>query len=127
MPSESGLYTDALAVYDYVRKRNDLNQEKIFLFGRSLGGAVALHLGKSKADHFSVISFSLFLAASHLAQTNATPPVYCVIVENTFTSIPDMAKRLFQVAVLDYVPNWCYKNLVNKSASLIYCYSQVFV
>jgi fermentation-respiration switch protein FrsA (DUF1100 family) len=45
-PSETGLYTDALAVYDYVRKRNDLNQEKIFLFGRSLGGAVALHLGK---------------------------------------------------------------------------------
>jgi fermentation-respiration switch protein FrsA (DUF1100 family) len=46
-PSEAGLYTDALAVYDYVRKRNDLNQEKIFLFGRSLGGAVALHLGKN--------------------------------------------------------------------------------
>jgi pimeloyl-ACP methyl ester carboxylesterase len=44
-PSEIGLYTDALAVYDYVRKRNDLNQQKIFLFGRSLGGAVALHLG----------------------------------------------------------------------------------
>lgn len=46
-PSENGLYTDALAVYDYVRKRQDINQEKIFLFGRSLGGAVALHLGKN--------------------------------------------------------------------------------
>jgi pimeloyl-ACP methyl ester carboxylesterase len=45
-PSEDGFYTDAQAVYDYVRKRTDLNQEKIFLFGRSLGGAVALHLGK---------------------------------------------------------------------------------
>ena len=41
-----------------------------------------------------------------------TPPLLCVIVENTFTSIPDMAKRLFQVFVLDYVPNWCYKNVV---------------
>jgi hypothetical protein len=50
--------------------------------------------------------------ASHLAQNNATPPLYAVIVENTFTSIPDMAKRLFQVVVLDYVPNWCYKNVV---------------
>lgn len=45
-PSENGLYTDAIAVYEYVRKRTDLNQQKIFLFGRSLGGAVALHLGK---------------------------------------------------------------------------------
>ncbi|CAF0990898.1 unnamed protein product [Rotaria magnacalcarata] len=92
-PSEAGLYTDALAVYNYVRKRNDLDQNKIFLFGRSLGGAVALNL------------------ASQLSQTNATPPLYAVIVENTFTSIPDMAKRLFQVSVLDYVPNWCYKNV----------------
>lgn len=39
------MYIDAQAVYEYVRKRSDLNQEKIFLFGRSLGGAVALHLG----------------------------------------------------------------------------------
>ena len=44
-PSETGLYTDALAVYEYARKRTDLNQAKLFLFGRSLGGAVALHLG----------------------------------------------------------------------------------
>lgn len=44
-PSEAGLYVDAQAVYDFVRQRPDLNQEKIFFFGRSLGGAVALHLG----------------------------------------------------------------------------------
>lgn len=46
-PSESGFYTDARAVYNYVRSRTDLNQEKIFLFGRSLGGAVAISLGKN--------------------------------------------------------------------------------
>jgi fermentation-respiration switch protein FrsA (DUF1100 family) len=50
-PSETGLYTDAQAVYDYVRTRTDLNQDKIFLFGRSLGGAVALHLGKNKINN----------------------------------------------------------------------------
>ncbi|CAF1213376.1 unnamed protein product [Rotaria sp. Silwood1] len=92
-PSESGLYIDAQAVYDYVRKRTDLNQEKIFFFGRSLGGAVALHL------------------ASHLAETNTTLPLYCIILENTFTSIPDMAKKLFQFFLLDYIPTWCYKNV----------------
>jgi fermentation-respiration switch protein FrsA (DUF1100 family) len=50
IPSEAGLYIDAQAVYDYVRKRTDINQEKIFFFGRSLGGGVALHLGKP--NHF---------------------------------------------------------------------------
>lgn len=121
-PSENGLYTDALAVYEYVRKRTDLNQEKIFLFGRSLGGAVALHLGKIKIKYFQMyvayLSF-FFFKASHLAQTNATPPLHSVIVENTFTSIPDMAKRLFQVFVLDYVPNWCYKNVVSSNIWII--------
>ncbi|CAF2928655.1 unnamed protein product [Rotaria sp. Silwood2] len=95
-PSETGLYIDAQAVYDYARKRTDLNQEKIFFFGRSLGGAVALHL------------------ASHLGETNATIPLYCVIIENTFTSIPDMAKRLFQVFLLNYIPTWCYKNVFSS-------------
>ncbi|CAF1114469.1 unnamed protein product [Adineta steineri] len=95
-PSETGLYIDAQAVYDYIRTRTDLNQEKIFIFGRSLGGAVALHL------------------ASHLAETEATPPLYCVIVENTFTSIPGMAKRLFQVFILDYIPSCYYKNMFSS-------------
>ncbi|CAF2093983.1 unnamed protein product [Rotaria magnacalcarata] len=92
-PSEVGLNIDALAVYDYVRTRTDLNQEKVFVFGRSLGGAVALHL------------------AAHLAESNEMLPLHCVIVENTFTSIPDMGKRLFQIFVIDYIPHWCFKNL----------------
>ena len=36
------------------------------------------------------------------------------MLENTFTSIPEMAKRLFQVFLLDYIPHWCYKNLVGR-------------
>jgi len=60
-PSETGLYTDAQAVYDYVRTRTDLNQDKIFLFGRSLGGAVALHLGKNKINNKYPNSFFFFV------------------------------------------------------------------
>ena len=47
-PSEWGLYIDAQAVYDYVRQRTDLIQEKIIFYGHSLGGAVALHFGNAK-------------------------------------------------------------------------------
>ncbi|CAF0998244.1 unnamed protein product [Adineta ricciae] len=100
IPSESGLYTDAQAVYDFVRSRNDLNQGRIILFGRSLGGAVALHL------------------AAYLAENEASPPLHCVIVENTFTSIPDMAKRLFQFFILDYIPTCYYKNLYSSISKI---------
>ncbi len=57
-------------------------------------------------------TYFCFYIASHLAQSDATPPLYAVILENTFTSIPEMGKRLFQVFILDYVPIWCYKNVV---------------
>lgn len=111
IPSEAGLYADAQAVYDFVRARADLNQQKIFLFGRSLGGAVALHLGKRRA--FNVPRTTcLLVVAAQLGESEASPPLHCVILENTFTSIPDMAKRLFQVFILDYVPGCYYKNMV---------------
>ncbi|KAG7331257.1 hypothetical protein KOW79_005226 [Hemibagrus wyckioides] len=41
-PSEEGLYQDAEATLDYVMSRPDIDKTKIILFGRSLGGAVAI-------------------------------------------------------------------------------------
>ncbi len=40
-PHEDGLYLDAQAAYDVVAARPDVDSQRIFLFGRSLGGAVA--------------------------------------------------------------------------------------
>lgn len=66
-PSESGLSLDAEAALSFVMQREDLAQSKIILFGRSLGGAVAARL-------------------AYRAQQKVTG----LILENTFTSIPDM-------------------------------------
>merc|ERR1719433_1596931 len=43
-PSEEGIMLDAQAALDHLRGRDDIDKEKIVLFGRSLGGAVAVHL-----------------------------------------------------------------------------------
>ena len=40
-PTEEGLYRDALAAYDYLAKDRHVAPERLVLFGRSLGGAVA--------------------------------------------------------------------------------------
>lgn len=87
-PSETGFYSDGRAAIDYLLTRHDLDQSQIILFGRSLGGAVAIDV--------------------------AADPVYgqkimCVIVENTFTSIPDMAVELIHPSV-KYLPLICYRN-----------------
>ncbi|XP_030057180.1 protein ABHD13 [Microcaecilia unicolor] len=85
--SETGIYLDADAVLDYVITRPDLDNTKIILFGRSLGGAVAVHLASKNPHRISAI-----------------------IMENTFLSIPHMASTLFSFFPMRYLPLWCYKN-----------------
>ena len=43
-PSEEGIYMDAQAGLDFLLTREDLATDKIIVFGRSLGGAVAVDL-----------------------------------------------------------------------------------
>jgi hypothetical protein len=88
-PSEHGFFLDARATLDYLFSVPDICQQKLIVFGRSLGGAVALRLCSEQ------------YYASRLA---------AVIVENTFTSIPDMARSMFDIIILHYLPDWCFKN-----------------
>ncbi|XP_012279470.1 protein ABHD13 [Orussus abietinus] len=88
-PSEEGLYMDARAGLDYLSSRNDINHNEIIVFGRSLGGAVAIDLATRPEN-------------SHR--------IWCLILENTFTSIPDMAALLTSSKLLQYVPLLLYKN-----------------
>ncbi|MCX5725132.1 MAG: alpha/beta hydrolase [Nitrospirae bacterium] len=47
-PSEDGLYQDALGAYDYLTRTRMIRPERIVLFGRSLGAAVAGELAVQK-------------------------------------------------------------------------------
>lgn len=72
-PSERGMRKDAIAAVEYCMDRGDvLDTQQIFLFGRSIGGAVAI------------------ATATTLARDNSTQPLAGVVVENTFTSMGDM-------------------------------------
>ncbi|CAF4745702.1 unnamed protein product [Pieris macdunnoughi] len=88
-PSEQGLYTDAQTAFDYLMQRSDIDRNKIFLFGRSLGGAVAIDL------------------ASRLHNRNK---LWAMVIENTFTSIPDMAKIILKWRCLLWLPQIFHKN-----------------
>lgn len=48
LPSESGLYQDALGAYDYVTRKRMVRPDRLVLFGRSLGAAVAADLAAQK-------------------------------------------------------------------------------
>ena len=68
-PSESGLYKDAEAVWQYLTEERRMLADNIVLFGRSLGGAVAVWL----ADRVKPAG---------------------LIVESSFTSVPDLGAPL---------------------------------
>ncbi|XP_060519937.1 protein ABHD13 [Cylas formicarius] len=88
-PTEEGLYLDARASIDYLFSRNDINHSEVAVFGRSLGGAVAIDLA---------------------VRDNYENRIWCLIVENTFTSIPEMARILLGWRILQYLPFFFYKN-----------------
>jgi fermentation-respiration switch protein FrsA (DUF1100 family) len=69
-PSEAGTYRDAAAAWDYLIGERHLAAHEIVIFGRSLGAAIAAEL------------------ASH------TRPA-ALIIESAFTSVPNMAARLY--------------------------------
>ncbi len=69
-PSEKGTYLDAAAAWKHLVDDRKIKPEKIFIFGRSLGGAVAADLA---------------------AQTSPAG----VILESTFTSVKELGSELF--------------------------------
>jgi fermentation-respiration switch protein FrsA (DUF1100 family) len=69
-PSEEGLYLDARAAWGYLVDERRVSPDRIVLFGKSLGGAVAVDLA-----------------------TEVVPAG--IIVQSSFTSVPDMAARHF--------------------------------
>lgn len=68
VPSEQGTYRDAEAAWRYLVEERNIPAEEIIIFGRSLGGGVAA-----------------WLAQQH--------PPKLLILESTFTSVPDVAVR----------------------------------
>lgn len=80
-PSESKVYEDAESAWRYLTLQRKIAPKRIFIFGRSLGGAIAINL-----------------ALFH-------PNGGGVIVENTFTSLMDIAESKYPYLPVDLLLN----------------------
>lgn len=85
-PDEAGTYLDARAAWDYLTVRRQVPPERIVIWGRSLGAAVAIDLASERRAR-------------------------AVVVEGAFASIRDMAKRLYPWAPVDLFLKYRYDNL----------------
>ena len=67
-PDEAGIYKDAVAAYDYLRSRKDIDHSGIIGYGDSLGGAVIIDLA-TKRDLAALVIHSSFTNAADMAKT----------------------------------------------------------
>lgn len=67
-PTEQGVYEDAETAYVYLTRERHVPASRLLVYGESLGGAVAIELARRH-------------------------PVRALIIEGSFTSIPDVSKR----------------------------------
>ena len=87
-PSEDGLYLDARAAWRHLAVEDGLPPDRIVIFGKSLGGAVAIDLA-----------------------TEVEPAG--LIVESSFTSISDMAGKHYP-----FVPKFMIRTRMNSLAKI---------
>ena len=87
-PSEDGLFLDARAAWNFLTAERGVGPDRIVVFGKSLGGAVAVDL-------------AMDVDAAGL------------IVESSFTSIPEMAGRHYP-----FVPKFLIRTQMNSLAKI---------
>ncbi|MDH3712462.1 MAG: alpha/beta hydrolase [Gammaproteobacteria bacterium] len=85
-PSETGTYRDATGAWHYLTVTRGIASQDIVLFGRSLGGAVAIELA-SRVD------------------------AGALMVESSFTSVPEMAATLYPFLPVRWLARLHYPSL----------------
>ncbi len=90
-PNEQGTYLDAEAAWQYLTRTRGISPDKIVIYGRSLGGAIAAHL-----------------AVSH--------PPGILIVDSTFTSLKDVGQEIYPFLPVRLLSRFDYPTKKNVSA-----------
>eukprot|EP00554_Chaetoceros_debilis_P004254 CAMPEP_0194082282 /NCGR_PEP_ID=MMETSP0149-20130528/7831_1 /TAXON_ID=122233 /ORGANISM="Chaetoceros debilis, Strain MM31A-1" /LENGTH=378 /DNA_ID=CAMNT_0038764397 /DNA_START=385 /DNA_END=1521 /DNA_ORIENTATION=- len=106
-PNEKGLKLDAEAALRFISNHPQIDPERIFCFGRSLGGAVAFHLAKyaeqaglglGSGSGSDASASSPSVSSAQNTNTNMdcenVQPLAGIMVENTFRSISTMVDQL---------------------------------
>ena len=85
-PSEAALTADALAVHDWLAKREDVDASRIVVFGRSLGSGVAVPLAAERPVR-AVVLVSPFDSLRSIARKQYPIVPVSMLLEHPFDSL----------------------------------------
>ncbi len=123
-PAEAKMYADAEAAWKYLVTQRHVDPGNIFIYGHSLGGAVAIHLAVSHPDAGGLIVESSFTSIVDMANLE---PVYRIfplslMVHQRFDSRTKVRQLKVPVIYLHgtqdtLVPHWMSRSLYELTAS----------
>ncbi|HEY2862532.1 MAG TPA: alpha/beta fold hydrolase [Casimicrobiaceae bacterium] len=90
-PGEPELTADALAIYDALAKRDDVDSHRIVVFGRSLGTAIATHLAAERPVAGAIL-VSPYDSMTAIGKLHYPWLPVSLLLRHRFDAVPD-AKR----------------------------------
>lgn len=97
-PSEAGCYAAGAAAYEWLTKTQQVPADNVILFGKSLGGGVAVELAAQR-------------------------PHRALVLVKSFTSVPDMAQHVFW-----FLPaRWLVRNRYENLQKIARCSRPIFI
>ncbi|MEG4286792.1 alpha/beta fold hydrolase [Microcoleus sp. A006_D1] len=99
-PSENRVYEDAETAYNYLVKQRQLSPSKIFLYGHSLGGAVAVELAVAHSESAGLIVQSSFTSMLDMVERQSLMRVFPLrlLLTQNFDSLAKV--KLLRIPVL---------------------------
>ncbi len=99
-PSENRVYQDAETAYNYLVKQRQLSPSEIFLYGHSLGGAVAVELAVTHSEAAGLIVQSSFTSMLDMVERQSLMRLFPVrlLLTQKFDSLAKL--KLLKIPVL---------------------------
>lgn len=99
-PSEARIYEDAETAYNYLVKQRQLSPSEIFLYGHSLGGAVAVELAIAHSEAAGLIVQSSFTSMLDMVERQSLMRLFPVrlLLTQKFDSLAKL--KLLKIPVL---------------------------
>jgi len=91
-PGETALTADALAIYDAVARRDDIDPRRIVVFGRSLGTAIAAHLAAERPVAGAVL-VSPYDSMIAIGKTHYPWLPVSLLLRHRFDAVPDAQRN----------------------------------
>jgi fermentation-respiration switch protein FrsA (DUF1100 family) len=97
-PTEAKVYEDAAAAWDYLTQKREIEPQHIFIYGHSLGAAIAVELATHHPDAAGLVAESAFTSVSDMASRDYWFLPTSWLLRLSFDSLPRV--RTLKVPVL---------------------------